>query len=288
MDMVREKMSGVITALIPYQGMAQTILYVIGGLFIAYIVYTIVFPSPDPLEQLVINNNLDASQFSASGKKIELTPPMASGGDYTFQTWMYINNYDYRAGQPKHVFTINSSTAGTATRKPHETMVGILYPSENKMMIRVNHDGAKNTESEPDLTLTENLTNMFSGNISASMFQSTVTYPLCDIQNLPLQKWINLAIVVQGRVVDVYVDGKLSRSCLCPGVPIVEAGKNYITFGKVHGWSGNISTTRFTGFALTPAEVYTAYTAGPEVKRGLSQRFGFLGFLGERIGIQYK
>jgi hypothetical protein len=52
------------------------------------------------------------------------------------------------------------------------------------------------------------------------------------------------------------------------------------------GWAGALSTTRFYGYALTPDVVYDLYQEGPDVGRGLNNKFGFAGFLGERLGLR--
>ena len=268
----------------PYQGQLQLGLYVAVGIIAVYLIYTFVIPSPDSMEQIVLADRREGNEIN--GAQVQLTPGIYSGGEYTFQTWLYISNYDYRAGQPKHVFTIGSDTQ-PKDREPHVTMIGILYPNENKLMIRVNQQGVKGKPDTPDLTLTKNITELFRGNLSSSMFQPTLGYPICDIQNLPLQKWLCVSIVVNGRVIDVYVDGKLSRSCVCDGVPVVEKGNQFVTFGQLGGWAGSISTTRFYGYAITPARVYELFMEGPEDKRGLDKKFGFIGYLAERTGFRF-
>ena len=39
----------------------------------------------------------------------------------------------------------------------------------------------------------------------------------CDISDFPLQKWVNLIISFNGTAMDVYVDGKLVKSCVVDG-----------------------------------------------------------------------
>jgi len=39
----------------------------------------------------------------------------------------------------------------------------------------------------------------------------------CDISDFPLQKWVNLIISFNGSAMDVYVDGKLVKSCVVDG-----------------------------------------------------------------------
>jgi hypothetical protein len=140
--------------------------------------------------------------------------------------------------------------------------------------------------SQPDLTVLSNFKNLFQGQGTELGLKGTLDYPLCDIQNLPLQKWICLAVVMNGRVMDVYMDGKLTRSCVLPGIPIVERGNNVISLGMLGGWAGAMSTTRFYGYALTPDVIYSLYQEGPDVGRGLNNKYGFAGFLGERVGLR--
>jgi hypothetical protein len=171
----------------------------------------------------------------------------------------------------------------------HLTMVGILYPNENKMMIRVHQDPNGTVPVQgPDMTLVTNVSNLFNtGQIDGQMYGTATDFPVCDIMDLDLQKWICLGVTVNGRVIDVYVDGKLARSCVCPNIPtVVNAHHQYVLLGQSGAWGGSISTTRIFGYALTPARMYEIYQNGPADTHGLDSKFGFLGWLLERMGIQ--
>jgi len=115
----------------------------------------------------------------------------------------------------------------------------------------------------------------------------SLDYPICDIVDIDLQRWLCITVVVSGRVVDVYMDGKLARSCVCPGIPTVETpGAQKVIMGKANQtFGGQFSTTRFYGYALSPARIYEIYQEGPAEKRGLDKRFGFIGWIGERLGL---
>jgi len=59
---------------------------------------------------------------------------------------------------------------------------------------------------------------------SQSSSQTTIPKAIihkCAISNFPLQAWVNLIISLYGRTLDVYVDGKLVRTCVLPGVAMV-------------------------------------------------------------------
>jgi len=376
LNAARSLFSNAVANIQPYKGQLQLGLFLVVGVLLIYVIFMLVVPPADVYQQIILSDTRRGNELQ--GKQVQIKPPMYTGGEYTFQTWIYIDNYDYRSGQPKHVFTITSDGPPARGRPPHVTMMGVLYPAENKMMIRVYQAGAvegfvdlrtlpeseqiaafqnpsadtctqlsnspggvppqemmtralglcaqspaaagmsavqcaalsamqkckngggggpsgggadsqvetSSSPSQPDLTVLSNFKNLFQGQGTELGLKGTLDYPLCDIQNLPLQKWICLAIVMNGRVMDVYMDGKLARSCVLPGVPIVEKGNNVISLGMMGGWAGAMSTTRFYGYALTPDVVYSLYQEGPDVGRGLNNKYGFAGFLGERVGLR--
>ena len=62
--------------------------------------------------------------------------------------------------------------------------------------------------------------------------------PSCRISNFPLQSWVNIAVSVYNRAIDVYMDGKLQRSCVLAGTPMFpEDGINTLTLGFAGGGS---------------------------------------------------
>jgi hypothetical protein len=85
----------------------------------------------------------------------------------------------------------------------------------------------------------------------------------CDIPELPLQRWVNISIAVNGKTVDVYIDGKLSRSCVLSAPFRVDEGYN-ATVLEYGGFGGQIANTIMYDTALNPEEVYKNYMAGPE------------------------
>jgi hypothetical protein len=83
----------------------------------------------------------------------------------------------------------------------------------------------------------------------------------CTIRNFPLQKWVNLTVSLYGRTLDVYIDGKLVRTCILPGVAKSGTGGSIlVTPGK--GFSGWTSQTRYFADATNPQEAYGIYKEG--------------------------
>jgi hypothetical protein len=83
----------------------------------------------------------------------------------------------------------------------------------------------------------------------------------CKVSNVPIQKWVNLTVSVYGRSLDVYIDGKLVKTCLLPGVANVNNNSDiYVTpTGGFNGW-----TSRFQYYpnSLNPQEAYDIYVKG--------------------------
>lgn len=283
MNAARGRLNSISVAIAPYKGTIQLVLYAIVAVIVVWSVYNVLFPPPDKYEQLILTDTRNTGDINGAIKVLK--PPMSTGGEYSLQTWIYIQDWDHRSGAPKHVFTIYSDGKPSSGRPEHATMIGVIYPNENKLMIRVHQETeSSGAQNNTDLTVYNNLNNLFKN--KNAMSKTSMDYPICDITDLDLQRWLCLAIVVNGRVIDVFMDGKLARSCVCPGIPTIEQGTNSIVLCKTGvTFGGLLSTTRFYGYALTPARIYELYQEGPAEKQGLDKRYGFIGWLAERVGL---
>jgi hypothetical protein len=83
----------------------------------------------------------------------------------------------------------------------------------------------------------------------------------CLIENVPIQKWVNVIISLYGRTLDVYLDGKLVRTCILPGVPRInnDADIHVTNNGGFSGWT---STFKYWSNASNPQEAYNIYKDG--------------------------
>ena len=95
----------------------------------------------------------------------------------------------------------------------------------------------------------------------------------CEVKNIPLQKWINLVLVKYGEVMDIYIDGKLIKSCVSSSPndqsktpdlqPILLHGQ-YDPQGVAQDQSFNGYTTHLKCYnsTLSPPQVYNIYKNG--------------------------
>jgi hypothetical protein len=82
----------------------------------------------------------------------------------------------------------------------------------------------------------------------------------CDIIDLPLQRWNHVVVVLWNRNIDVYLNGKLARSCTLRSVPILNNGNLYIN--QEGGYKGDMSNLRYFNRAINAEQVYDIYKKG--------------------------
>jgi len=93
-----------------------------------------------------------------------------------------------------------------------------------------------------------------------SMSSSSVVHT-CNVANVPIQKWVNLLISVYGRTLDVYIDGKLVKTCLLPGIAkINNKAPVYLTpSGGFSGWTSNL---QYWPNSTDPQTAWNIYSSG--------------------------
>lgn len=90
----------------------------------------------------------------------------------------------------------------------------------------------------------------------------TDTNEICDLVELPIQRWVHVGVVLWNRTTDIYLNGKLVRSCILKGVPKVPWTENLYVAGK-DGFDGAIAQLRYFNRALNATEMYKLYSKGP-------------------------
>ena len=114
----------------------------------------------------------------------------------------------------------------------------------------------------PDITVEPTLQQLLNGETSTTMWESTVDAP-CDVKEVPLQRWTCITVVSSGRVLDVYMDGKLSRSCVLKNVLDVPRGPLQLRLGGRQSFGGRYSSVQMWNQQLTPDLIYGIYQMGP-------------------------
>jgi hypothetical protein len=275
MEAVNNAMKGVRNAVPASGGLTQSIMsiaVVIIGIVFLYYVYKYFFEEQGKISQAILTTAIPANP-ATSPKTYEILP-VYEGGEYSITFWTYITAYKDTVGKAKHVLEL---APNSTTGNPLSTLVVGLGPYNNKLMVRVN------TNSSGTETLTRTKVN--------SIFQPTQvpsgqllndTMPMCDLPEVELQRWVCFGIVLNGRTVDVYLDGKLARSCVLPSFYTVNATGVNMKILQYGGFDGFLSNLYVHSVALNPEQMYRIYMNGPADIAAT----GFLGWLGGLLNVK--
>ena len=165
--------------------------------------------------------------------------PAGPGTDYGIQFWMYIKDWDYRFSQEKQIVKRIASSGG-ADASPYIT----LHPTDNSLQVRVAIYPGSPTAGT-------------AANPSSSSTGDSFT---CTVENVPLQSWFSVSVTVFQRNLDIYINGRLVKSCVLPGVPKPVAGD--LVIGDAGGFSGSVCNLHTYTSMLSPEDAKSFFSAG--------------------------
>jgi len=215
----------------------------------------------DEMKDMVIFTSYDSGLPGKADKVARFTPdnsdvpPMYEGGEFSVSTWVYVTNWGINKGYNKP-FLVLSGGAGQAG---YATMVMYLGQNVNKLGIRVSTENDKLTS-----TKLEQIRPITGNGYGVSPYtDNSADFKKCDIENIDMQRWVNITAVLNGSTLDVYIDGKMSRSCVLPGMFKVDGESTEVLLGGPYGFGGIIGQTVAANFAYSPDRVYKIYQNGP-------------------------
>lgn len=170
---------------------------------------------------------------------ISSTTLPSSSDSYGLQFWMYVSDWDYKFSSEKNVVKRVDPVAGGIN-----SPVITLHPTDNSLNVRV--AVYPNTPS--------------GGTAAAPTSSSTGDSFTCTVENVPLQTWFAVSVTVFQRNLDIYINGRLVKSCVLPGVPRPVVGD--IIIGDNGGFSGSVCNLHAQGSMLSPEEAKSFFEAG--------------------------
>jgi len=236
------------------------ILFIIGVVALYYL-YKYLFASQKTASYTLIGKTTPANPSQKIVISSDNLPGLYEGGEFTVSTWIYVNNWSYRSGFNKSILNI-----GGRNNDIIRIYLGGFKPS---LMVRFHTKQGDSTKGEALSNASQK--QLFSELQTGSDILSSSS--LCDLPEIELQRWVNITVAVNGKTIDVYLDGKLARSCVLPSLFKVDAGgytANLLDYG---GFGGSISTTIMYDTALGPDAIYKNYMAGPEPITSIQQWF---------------
>lgn len=174
------------------------------------------------------------------------------GGEYSVNFWMYVSGWNYKQGTRKHVLEIGGTNFAT--------LLVALGAYKNSLNVRVDTKDASGA-SVGGIGLTNADKEAFFKPLQSDT--ALTVQPMCDIDEIDLQRWIQVTVTINGRTCDVYIDGKLARSCVLPSFFKVDPTGQSVTVVDRGGFDGYVSQVSTYNYSLNPNNVYNMYMAGP-------------------------
>ena len=228
-------------------GWGSILMSVLGGIVLIYlaIVFFNYIQKREGLPGITLfesKSSGDKTPVPVDGKTKTVIPagevPVGAGADYGLQYWMYISNWDYRFGQNKEV------VKRVAPNDPN--IVGpriFLAPTENTLHVQ--------------LSLYPTDGNAAAADPGSSSTGDSFT---CSVENVPLQSWFSVSVTVFQRNMDIYINGRLVKSCVLPGIPKPALGD--IIIGDNGGFAGSVCNLNGYSTMLSPDDAKSFHAKG--------------------------
>ncbi len=153
------------------------------------------------------------------------------GLEFTWSTWMFINNLQTNSGIFKHVFSKgNSNLTENGMIQPNNAPGLYIAPNTNSLVVVMNTFNVINEE--------------------------------IIIPDIPINKWFNVIIRCENTTLDVYINGTIARSVNLIGVPKQNYGDVYVAMNG--GFDGYISNLWYYNYALGTAAIQKIINGGPD------------------------
>jgi len=245
---------------------------VVASLVVVYYMYGFITTTPGPKPTIVVGNQIVAT---AAPPAITSIPSPFEGGDYSVSFWLYVNSYNVNRNSRKHIISIggtNFTTLFIALGAFKNTLVVRTHSRDSSSSTYT--PSSKDSKAAPSGTSTPNSQAITDGSLTTSDV-TTLLAPMalddsildnasiCDLKSIDFQRWVQVTVIISGRTIDVYNDGKLSRSCITGSYFKVDPSGVKATLLQNGGFDGYLSKIQLANVALNPSDIYQLYTAGP-------------------------
>lgn len=230
--------------------------------------------SLDPITSGNVTTTTTAASCASAGSVSEKTAAkVMSGGQYSVTFWVYVSDtkgfLTAGAAPLAHLLEISDvSSEYSPLNRRGKTMLFVgLNPKNGGLVVRQSiTDGEK-----IDNSLTSNNSGSYPLSSLISNYNTGTTFTdrdKCDIQNgIEYQRWVLVGVVANGRTLDVYIDGKLARSCVynSPWFLGNDKGQAKIVlgYGNNNRIAGYFANANYYSWALSPEEMWRTYQGGP-------------------------
>jgi hypothetical protein len=255
----------------------QIVLYVFVFLVILYLIIT-AFSKTTTLTEM------------SDGKKLQTIKSKSlknsnNSSNFTYSMWVFVDDWNYKFGSAKTVLDRNTSPLVVLGDRPNTMNVKVRYyksqsPTGGTVTVAASEidTAATNAACVACNSGYNCACDSCNQGVPVDAPETTAAYGKdkeptsggssantevhnCQIENIPIQKWANIIVSLYGSTLDVYLNGKLVRTCVLPGVPSIDNTSDIkvTPYGGFSGWTTNF---KYWSNASNPQEAYNIYKDG--------------------------
>ena len=212
----------------------STILLIIFIIILLYIIVRYIFSDTSTLSYLASATEMQ----TISASTLAPSSNGAYSSNFSYSIWVYVNDWNYHYGEQKIIFGRMDQAISINQPCP---VVSLGAISNNLEIALTVYPGImEQTNTDPNIN---------------SVIHN------CVVQNIPIQKWVNILISTYGRSLDVYLDGKLVKTSVMQGIAKINNTANvYVT--PLGGFSGWTSKFQYFPNSTDPQSAWNIYQKG--------------------------
>jgi len=286
-----------------------------------YFIYQFLYGSKIFVTNLINDGKIVDASKSENAIHNQNIPNIYEGGVCSINFWMYINKFD--TGTRKHLIEIGPDNMAEGDSK-FSTILIALGATTPTLLVRVDTLGngsAIDTSghnfgitdcsgSSGDCSGNSSLLHGFNPitdtNIVNKMKDNSLSFNImkkffepftsidensivnssatCDFKDIEMQTWVNISVILSGKTLDIYSQGKLVKTCVYNhyfkvdpvGVTLRSLQSHT---GEFKGFGGQIGRIQVFNTELTPDEIYKNYLAGPNGSSSTNDPLGFIKYI---------
>jgi hypothetical protein len=189
---------------------------------------------------VLTNLNAGTTMLTIASQALSAAPGGGTAYNFSYSIWFFVSDWSLYYGKKKILF--------------------------GRLALPLTADGGTtidiaNSQPCPCVYFDENQNNLH-------VFQTTqnktgISYNTSEVivQNVPIQKWVNFLMSVNGSTLDIYINGKLSSTTVMKSFAYVNNSSNvYVT--PLGGFSGWTSKFQYMPKATDPQTAWNIYQQG--------------------------
>lgn len=173
-------------------------------------------------------------------------PPINGGLEYSFSLWVYLASWDYKFNQQKIILYWKGKTIKDEIILNCKCLDKCSTIKKRSMIGK--YGGLKVFLCEKE------------NNLGVSISLLDGSEETVYIKNFPIQKWMNIIIVLKLRNFDIFLNGSLYGNRFLENLPLF--GKHKLLINPVGGFDGYVSNLKYYNRAINYSEIKKIFKGG--------------------------